>query len=35
LTVGTSTFGVILNTFGRTLGSGVNRDIQLGLKLTF
>jgi hypothetical protein len=35
LTVGTSTFGVILNTFGRTLGSGVNRDIQLGLKLYF
>jgi hypothetical protein len=35
LTFNTSTFGVILNTFGRTLGSGVNRDIQLGLKLTF
>lgn len=35
LTFGTSTFGTILNTFGRTLGSGVNRDIQLGLKLQF
>jgi hypothetical protein len=35
LTYNTSTFGVILNTFGRTLGSGVNRDIQLGLKMTF
>ncbi len=35
LTYNTSTFGVILNTFGRTLGSGVNRDIQLGLKLYF
>jgi outer membrane receptor protein involved in Fe transport len=35
LTYNTTTFGVILNTFGRTLGSGVNRDIQLGLKLYF
>lgn len=35
LTFNTSSFGLILNTFGRTLGSGVNRDIQLGLKLTF
>ena len=35
LTYNTRTFGTILNTFGRTLGSGVNRDIQLALKLTF
>ena len=35
LTYNTPTFGVILNTFGRTLGSGVNRDIQLAFKLTF
>ena len=35
LTFNTSQFGTILNTFGRTLGSCVNRDIQLGLKLMF
>ncbi len=35
LTYGTTGFGTILNTFGRTLGSGVNRDIQLALKLMF
>lgn len=32
---GTSTFGQTLNTFGRTLGGGVSRQIQLALKLKF
>lgn len=34
-TFNTSTFGQVLNTFGRTLGSGVSRQIQLALKLRF
>jgi hypothetical protein len=33
--VGTSSFGQILSTFGSTLGFGVNRQIQLALKLKF
>jgi hypothetical protein len=32
---GTSTFGQILNTFGRTLGTGVSRQIQMALRLDF
>jgi Carboxypeptidase regulatory-like domain len=34
-TYNTSTFGQTLNTFGRTLGGGVSRQIQLALKLNF
>jgi hypothetical protein len=34
-TYNTSTFGQTLNTFGRTLGGGVSRQIQLALKLYF
>lgn len=34
-TFGTPSFGHILNTFGRTLGAGVSRQIQLSLKLSF
>ena len=34
-TFGTSTFGQTLNTFGRTLGTGVSRQIQLALKFYF
>jgi hypothetical protein len=34
-TFNTSTFGQTLNTFGRTLGGGVSRQIQLALKLSF
>ena len=34
-TFNTSTFGQTLNTFGRTLGGGVSRQIQLALKLRF
>jgi Carboxypeptidase regulatory-like domain len=32
---GTSSFGQILNTFGRTLGNGTSRQMQLALKFTF
>ena len=34
-TFNTSTFGQVLNTFGRTFGGGVARQIQLALKLRF
>jgi hypothetical protein len=34
-TFNTSTFGQVLNTFGRTFGGGVSRQIQLALKLNF
>jgi hypothetical protein len=33
--VGTSTFGQILNTFGRTLGNGTSRQMQLSLRFSF
>jgi hypothetical protein len=34
-TFGTSNFGKIFNTFGRTLGLGTSRQIQMALRLTF
>ncbi len=34
-TFNTSTFGQVLNTFGRTFGGGVSRQIQLALKFGF
>jgi carboxypeptidase family protein/TonB-dependent receptor-like protein len=34
-TFGTSNFGKIFNTFGRTLGIGTSRQIQMALRLTF
>ncbi|MBO0797183.1 MAG: TonB-dependent receptor [Blastocatellia bacterium] len=34
-TFGTPNFGKIFNTFGRTLGMGTSRQIQLALRLTF
>jgi hypothetical protein len=34
-TFNTSTFGQILNTFGRTIGSGTARQMQVAAKLTF
>jgi len=34
-TFNTSTFGQVLNTFGRTFGGGVARQIQLALKFNF
>ena len=33
--VGTSAFGKIFNTFGRTIGLGTSRQIQMGLKFNF
>jgi hypothetical protein len=33
--VGTSSFGQVLNTFGRTLGNGTSRQMQLALKFMF
>jgi hypothetical protein len=34
-TFGTSSFGKIFNTFGRTLGIGTSRQIQMALRLSF